>query len=330
MRLWILAVVSCIAAGAAATERLPVVLTDADNLQDLPFFVALGAGYFRDEGFDLSLQVAPTPGEVSTLLHADSEQVAVLPPPIYLQLIADRFPLRIVANLLQNDPIDLVVRRSLAEARHWSPTSPLPDRLRALAGVRIGVAPGPVARLRALFRAYGLDADKLLVIVPLMGAEQNDAYAAGRVDALYAHTPFLERALVDQDALLYVNQSAGEVPALATRMIHAIVVTARMARKHPDTVRRIVRAIARAERLIHDDRSAAAAAVARALPDRPRPLVERLITLYQPAVPPTPVVTVAGLRSALALFPASKRAPDLDTVDLSAFVDDRFARAAHR
>ena len=84
---------------------------------------------------------------------------------------------------------------------------------------------------------------------------------------------------------------------------------------------------ARAERLIHSDRAAAARAVASALPDRPTPLVERIVSIYQLAVPPTPEVSVDGLRTALALYPASKRAPDLSTVDLAAFIDDRFARA---
>lgn len=229
----LVALVALVGSGAGAREPLAVVIPDADNLQDLPLFVALGAGYFADEGLDVALTVSPTPGEVFNLLHADADQVAVLPPPIYLQLIADHFPLRIVANLLQNDAIDLVVRRSLVATRRLPVGGPLGDRLRALAGVRLGVAPGPIARLRALFRSQRLDADRLLTIVPLMGQEQNEAFAAGKVDALYAHTPYLERALVEQDAQLYVNQSAGEVPVLAGRMIHALIVTAAMARHRP-------------------------------------------------------------------------------------------------
>jgi NitT/TauT family transport system substrate-binding protein len=313
---------------ALAREPLPILIPDADNLQDLPLFVALGAGYFADEGLDVKLVVSPTPGEVVDMLHRDADQVAVLPPPVYLQLIADRFPLRIVANLLQNDAINLVVRRSLVAARKLPVGGALADRLRALAGVRLGVAPGPISRLRALYRSQGLDADKLCTVVTLMGQEQNEAFAAGKVDALYAHTPFLERALVEQDALLYVNQSAGEAPALAGRMIHALVVTAAMARHQPDVVRRLVHAIARAETLVHRDAAATQAALVRALPDRAPALIARALQLYEPAVPATPAVSAAGVRAALAFFPASKRAPDLAGIDVAAFVDDRFARRA--
>jgi ABC-type nitrate/sulfonate/bicarbonate transport system substrate-binding protein len=321
-----LALALVISLPAAAREPLTIITPDRDNLQDLPLYVALGAGYFADEGFDVTLDVPDAPSEVQKRLHADADQVFVLPPPVYLQLIADGFPLRIVANLLSNDAIDLVVRRALVTSRHLPLEAPLPEKLRALAGVRLGVAPGPITRLRALFHSQGLDADALVTVVTLMGAEQNDAFAAGKVDALYAHTPYLERALVDQDAVMYVAQSSGVVPALAARMIHTLGVTAAMLRHHPATVGKLVHAIARAEALVHRDRAATKAAVARALPNRPAAHIARIVDIYAAAVPATPSVSAAQLRGALQLFPASKRAPDLSRVDLARFVDDRFNR----
>ena len=328
MRCLVVVGMCLVATSVAAREPLSIIVTEPDNLQDLPLFVALGAGYFRDAGLDVTLTPAPTPGEVAGMLHPAEDQVAVLPPPIYLQLIADKFPLVIVGNLLQNDPIDVIVSDAVAKARKLSPSGPLVERLRALAGLRIGVAPGPIGRLRALYKSQGLDADKLLKIVTLMGPEQNEALASGKVDALYAHTPFLERALVEQQAVLVVNQSAGEVPVLAARMIHAVVATRGFATHHAAELRRVVAAIARAEELVHKDRAAATRAVRAALPERPARLVERIVALYQPAVPETPAVSVAGLRTALAFFPSSKRPPDLSGVDLAAFVDDRFVHPA--
>jgi hypothetical protein len=41
-------------------------------------------------------------------------------------------------------------------------------------------------------------------------------------------------------------------------------------------------------------------------------------------------VTVEGIRPALALFPATKKAPDLDGIDLAAYVAPRFAEDAAR
>jgi ABC-type nitrate/sulfonate/bicarbonate transport system substrate-binding protein len=327
LRWFVTAFVLSAAALGDASESVPVVLADPDNLQDLPFFVALGAGYFRDEGLTVTIQTPDAPSETTKLLHAGTQQVAVLPPPIYLQLIADHFPMRIVANLLKNDPINLVVRRSLVEARHIPIKATVHDRLAALSGLRLGVAPGPVSRLRALFKSQGLDADKVLTIVPLMGQQQNEAFATGQVDALYAHTPYLERAMVQQGAVLVINQSAGEVPQLATRMIHALIVSDAMARQRPKTVAKLVHALARAERLVHSDGKQAVRALLQALPSRPSELLEQIVQIYAPAVPETPEISRDGLRSALTLFPATRVAPQLSDAELDEHIDNSFANA---
>jgi len=304
---------------ALLAVHVQVIVPDAHNLQDLAFWTAVGAGYFSDEKIDVDLKIPDTPGEVDKLLARPEAEVAVLPPPIYLTQISERAPWRLVANLMQNDGIDLVLRRSVAEARHLSTTQPLADRLRALKGLKLGVAPGPRSRLHALFAAVGLKVEDIVEQVILTGHEQNAAFGGGKVDALYAHTPFLERALVEQDAVMLVNQSAGEVKPLAARQIHALCVTAPFAAAHPDLVKKLVRAIARAEKLVRSDLDATVRAVDKALPGIEPRLLRRIVEIYRPAIPATPAVSVDGLRTALALFPAGKVPPVLPA-ELDGFV----------
>lgn len=303
-----------------ATTTVRVLVPDPDNLQYLAFWVAEGAGYFAQEGVRPQVFAPDIPAQSVARMIAGEAQVAVLPPPTYLLLIANRFPLELVANLLQNDPIDLVVRRSIFEQRKMSPTAPLRDRLLSLRGLRVGVAPGPPTRLRALFASVGLDADDVVKMVIRHGKDQNDAFAKDDCDALYAHTPYVEKALDDQDAVLLVNQSAGEVPRLAMRQIHALVVTRALLEAQRPLVDAMVRAIARAETLVHADRAAAEEAVMKAVPGLERRHVHTIVGLYQPAVPETPAVSVDGLAPALALFPASRKAPSLDGIPLADFV----------
>jgi ABC-type nitrate/sulfonate/bicarbonate transport system substrate-binding protein len=310
--------------------QLHVIVPEPHNLQLVSFWVAEGAGYFRDEGIELVRDIPPTPGEVRDLLaKADAAPVAVLPPPIYLELIAAKARWRLVANLLRNDPMNIVVRRSVVAARKILLQAPVGERLRALRGVRIAVPPGPASRFAALVASAGLDV-KDFQVVTIMGDEENEAFAQGKVDALFAHTPFLERALVDEDAVMVVNQSAGELPRVAFRQIHALAVRDDFARKQPKLVRALCRALARAERLIHTDKRAAADAVLRALPDLDRKHVEAIVDVYEPAVPATPEVSAEALRPALALFPANKVPPKLDGIDLRKFVLPRFAHDAAR
>ncbi len=307
-------------APSAPAARVHVLVPDGDNLQYLAYWVAQGAGYFADEGVAPELLVPELPAQAIAKMIAGEAPVAVLPPPVYLQLVADRFPIELVANLLQNDPIDLVVRRSIFEERGMRSTAPLRDRLLSLRGLRVCVAPGPPTRLRALFASEGLDADATIKVVIRHGKDQNDAFAHDQCDALYAHTPYVETALDDQDAVVLVNQSAGDAPPLAMRQIHALAVRTEFLESHRPIVVAMVRALARAEKLVHDDRDAAEDAVMRALPALDRRHVHTIVGLYQPAVPATPRVSTDGLAPALALFPASRKAPSLAGVPLEQFV----------
>lgn len=306
---------------AYGAEHVQVLVPDGDNLQYAAFWTAEGAGYFADEGVSIEVVVPELPAQAIARVIAAEEPLGVLPPPQYLELVADRVPIVLVANLLQNDPINLVVRRSVFEQRAMSATAPLRDRLLSLKGLRVGVAPGPPTRLRALFASVGLDADGLVRLVIRHGKDQNDVFAHDECDALFAHTPYLETALDDQDAVMLVNQSGGEVPSLATRQIHALSVRREYLAQHRATVVGMVRAIARAEKLVHADLAAAEDAVMRAIPTLDRRHLHTILRIYQPAVPDTPAVSTDGLAPALALFPASRTPPSLAGIPLADFVD---------
>jgi ABC-type nitrate/sulfonate/bicarbonate transport system substrate-binding protein len=312
-----------VAAPAHAGTPVRIILPETGNLQHMAFWVARGAGLFEREGLDVTLAIPSSPGGVYQLVLADDAQAAVLPPPVYLDLIAQHAPIQLVANLLRNEPANLAVRRSVLESRKISPQTPLAERLRGLRGVKIGVAPGPVGRLRTLLA--GVDG---IEIAGVPGPEQNAAFADGRVDALFAHTPYLERALIEQDAVLLVNTSSGEVPQLASRQIHALCVRTEWAKTHASEVAALVRALTAAEQMIHHDRSGTVDALVRAVPGRSRALIERIVDIYEPAIPQTPTVSVDGIRGALALFPSSRTAPDLSGVDLANYVANGFGERA--
>jgi hypothetical protein len=94
-----------------------------------------------------------------------------------------------------------------------------------------------------------------------------------------------------------------------------------------ETVTGLARAIARAETLIHGDRPAAVAAILREFPDMERRHVEKVVEVYQTAIPTSPRVSSKGFQAALELFPASRQPPDLSGLDLNEFVAPEFADA---
>jgi hypothetical protein len=86
-----------------------------------------------------------------------------------------------------------------------------------------------------------------------------------------------------------------------------------------------VRAIAAAERSIHDSPKATVETLARAFPSRDRRELETIVRLYEPAIPDEPDVTAEDIRPGLELFPAGMAKPDLSNIDLRAHVEPKFA-----
>ena len=277
------------ASTAGDGTRVRVVIPTNSNLQFMSFWTALGAGFFSDEGLDVQTVFPPMPDRAGRFLLEGRADVALLPPPMYLPLIGEKEPIRVFANLFDDDQINLIVRKEVALERNLSTDAPLVERLQGIRGLKVGVAPGPPTRLRVLFDSVNLDADRDIEMVIIHGAEQNQAFEEGLVDALYAHIPYLEKALVEQDAVILVNQSPGEVPELNDRQSHSLVAIRSYISAQRDVVVALTRAIHRAQQLIHTDEAAAVDAILNSgVPDLDRTLVETIVKIYAPAIPATP------------------------------------------
>ena len=269
------------------------------------------------------------PDRAGVFLLMGFADVALLPPPMYLPLIEAREDIRIFANLIENDQINLIVRKGFAAANNLSTDLPLKERLEAIKGLKVGVAPGPPVRLRVLFDSVGLDADTDIEMVIIPGPDQNAAFEDGSIDALYAHTPFLETALVNQDAVILVNQSAGEVPGLNDRQGHSLVATRSFISDRRDDIVAMTRAVARAQKLIHNDEAAVVQALLDSgIPGLERTLVETIVAIYAPAIPDSPVVSIEGLERAVELFPSHRPPPVLTGIDLADYVAQGIAEDA--
>jgi len=298
-----------------------VVVPTNNNLQFLSFWTALGAGYFEDEGIEIQTIFPPFPDRAGQVMLNGQADIAVLPPPMYLPLIAAEEPVRVFANLIEDDQINLIVREEFAADNGLSTDLPLRDRLEAIRGLKVGVAPGPPTRLRVLFETVGMDADTDIEMVITHGADQNGVFGDGSVDALYAHTPFLEEALNNQSAVILVNQSAGEVPGLNDRQSHSLVATRTFISENRDDVVALTRAVRRAQQLIHEDQDAVVAALlSSGIPGLERDLLETIVSVYAPAIPDSPIVSIGGIERAVELYPDHQPKPDLTGVDVADYV----------
>lgn len=306
---------------AASAQPVRIGIPERNNLQYLSFWVAQGAGLFEREGLRVEIVYPDAANQSGMLLMQDRVDIALLQPPVYLGMIFERHPFALFANLLANDPINLIVRADVAAKLKLDPAAPLADRLRAIKGLRIGVAPEPQRRLRILFAHAGLSAETDLSIVVRRAEDQLAALTAGEVDALYVHAPYLQDALLRHGALLLVNQSAGEVPPLANGQIHSLGATRGYIARHPDVIAKVTRAIAGAQTLIHSNRAAAVEALKKAGIESPSPAhLHAIVELYAPAVPLAPAVSASLVERNALLYPARPTMPDFTKVRASDFV----------
>ncbi len=299
---------------------MDVLVPEAGNLQLLAFWVALGGGYFAREGLDVHVVLPDSPAHLRSSFAAGGAPVAVLGGPDYERLIADGFPLVLVANLLQNDPLVLVMRHEVATRLGLHERLPVRRRLDALRSVSLGVAPQDRARLSQLFHSQGLDANIAQIELRKGGQELVEGFASGNLDVIYTSTPYLERALVDDDGVVLVDPAGGEIEKFAERMIEALAVTRAFTSAHPEDVQRLVRALARAERAIHHEPVLAMKAILSALPKLQAKHVAKLVSLYSRAVPPTPHVEAQLVKREAAFYPAGGQPLDLSSVNLEAFL----------
>ena len=300
----------------------------AKNLQFFALWVAIGSGAFKAEGLQPQILVAPSPRLTGEMLFAGKADVALLPPPMFLGMMAENKPVRLFASLLANEPINLVVRKDVAEGRRISAAVSLRERLLALRGARIGLASEVRPRLRALYAAAGMDPEKDAQLIVVPGPEQVQALADKRVDALFAHTPYLETAIVQYRAMLLVGTSKGEIEALRDGQVHALATTRDLVSAKPELIAAVARAITRAERLVHSDQKAtvdALIASGAAKPDRR--FTEAIAAIYAPAIPDTPRLSLGGIERDAKLYPAHPRAPDFTKVKASDYVSAEFAES---
>jgi NitT/TauT family transport system substrate-binding protein len=320
---WCCAIVvaTALSVNVAFAQAIRVGIPERNNLQYMSFWIAQGAGFFAAEGLDIEIVVPDAANMSGMILMQRRVDVALLQPPVYLGLIAEQHPFVLFANLLANDPINLIVRSDVAAKLQLDPRAPLADRLKALKGLKIGVAPEPPRRMRILFAEAGMNADRDVQIVIRRGEDQIEALTTNVVDALYTHSPSLEDALVRLGAVMIVNQSGGEVAPLRDGQIHSLGATKEYAAAHPEVIQKMTRAIARAQELLHTDAKGAVTALINAGIAAPTPRhLETIVNLYRPAVPLTPRVSAAAIERNAQLYPARPTMPDFTKVKAANFI----------
>lgn len=288
-------------------------------------YVAQEEGFFEDEGLDIGEpSVLGGDSKVAAALAGGAADVGGGVATTAFNLADGGREPRIIANLLNSYYVDVIVGNQFQQP---PPDATLEEKIRALEGATVGVpAPsgGGAALLQWLFTQVGMDFDNDITMVNLGGSASAalGALQTDRVNVLVYFQPIGQQVEAEGIGSIYISPSRGDIPDMADQPHAVAISTAEIVEQKPEALAAFVRAIARAQELIHTDPQRTEElfrSYQESLDDK---TVELLLPVLQQEVPETPVLTEDGYARTLEFHQIAglaQSAPDWATITADDF-----------
>jgi NitT/TauT family transport system substrate-binding protein len=152
--------------------------------------------------------------------------------------------------------VSLAMRKDVAEAKGLRPGAPIKERIAALRGLRIATgSPGGAIHtvVTYMLKQGGIDPKNDVTLLSMGGTgPMLAALRARQIDAIAISPPAPETAAAEGLGVLVIALSRGDMPEMGTIAYDALVTSKEYARKNPEIVRKIVRAIGQASNFVMD------------------------------------------------------------------------------
>jgi NitT/TauT family transport system substrate-binding protein len=235
----------------AAGEKVRLAIPAA-ALSMMPVYLAQGLALFGDEGLEVEGIATQGGGLEVKALAADQVDFAFTSGDAILGGRQRGQQLAIVFSGMHRPIINWVMTREAAMQRGLSANSPLDQKLRTLKGLTFGLDQrGALAEHLADYtlRKVGLKLNSDVKLVSLgSGPEWLTRLRGGRADVALGMVPFPEMAVAQGSAILLIDNARGDDPAFPEFLMANLAVRRDYLERNPGTVRKMVRAMYRANR----------------------------------------------------------------------------------
>jgi NitT/TauT family transport system substrate-binding protein len=217
-----------------------------------PVYLAQAKGFFAEEGLDV--EIIPTAGggpDIRALIAGEVEFSFTTGDNVILAYQEGK-PLSMVMSGLYRLFINWAMHKEVAKERGITETTPLGDKLKALKGLTVGVT--NIAALTGHLAAFvirkaGYVPQQDVKIIPVgAGPTWLAALENRKVDLALTAPPVPDTAISRGHAIMFINNTKGEDPSVPEFLMENLVVRPEMAKKDPDLVRRMVRALLKANK----------------------------------------------------------------------------------
>jgi NitT/TauT family transport system substrate-binding protein len=268
---------------------LRVAIPDLISPSYFPAIAAVELGFFKDEGFDATLELLYPVTKTYEELREGRLDFVGGASHAALYAFKDWAGGKLLCALAQNMYWFLVVRADLKPRR---------GDLAIAKGLKIGAAPGPVDGLRQMLKAAGIDPARDVQIGPVPGLAGGNAVSFGlmaakaleerRLDGFWANGMGAEVAVRGGYGAVVIDARRDGPEEAKGYTFPALVATERMIKENPKAAAAAVRAVHRAQIALRENPSRAAEVGRKLFPPTEAGLIAELIgrdvPFYDPSI----------------------------------------------
>jgi NitT/TauT family transport system substrate-binding protein len=208
--------------------------------------VAQSKGYFAKEGVSTKEELLGGSSTAFAALQSGSVQFVTASSTALLSARTKKVPLQAVTSLDYGVSLQLAASKSWAKAHHLSPKQPLKTVMRGLTGGTLGVvSTTDLTYYHYLMKQAGGDQNQFKTIMIKTQAAALAAVQHGQIDAFLVSPP--NSYFAQSQGQAEIIATLHSVPALKNMTYDVLVVSATYAKAHPDVVKAVATAMARAD-----------------------------------------------------------------------------------
>jgi ABC-type nitrate/sulfonate/bicarbonate transport system substrate-binding protein len=319
----------------AASARADVEKTSVAFPTITPIFaslyVAQDAGIYKEVGLDVSEQVIQGIGSANAVISgsidfSSSSGVTLT------RAVARQQPVMGIANTYDRSGFWIVIKKSIADERHFDPKAPLGERAKLMKGLRIaigGFQAIPDAYAKTIARIGGLNSDNDFVRAAIGPQDTLGAMKTGNIDGAAVGPPVLEQLEENDFGVVLANGTTADPtdpPWLGHIAANVILVRKQTCTERKSLCVKMGEAMVKAATFVHDK------------PDETKKIIAQRLKLTNPAViddtyrivvtgtSPKPTIDAKGLEAADELniqagfMPTEQRLTSYDSAFTNEFV----------
>jgi NitT/TauT family transport system substrate-binding protein len=220
-----------------------------------PVYLAQAKGFFAEEGLDVDVTSTGGGGPDIRALIAGEVDFSFTTGDNVILAYQEGKPLVMVASALNKLFINWAIHKDSAKAKGITEASPLQQKLKSLKGLTVGVTnPAALTAHLAHFviRKAGYTPQQDVQIIPIgAGPTWLAALENRKVDVALTAPPVPETAINRGFALMFIENTKGEDPSISEFLMENLIARPETLKKEADLVRKMVRALIKANKWAH-------------------------------------------------------------------------------